>query len=216
MSKSVKSTRWAVFLGVLVLLIVGGIEIQKQVAERAWLAAAAEWEKELLRAVPEDKHKTVMDLLKNGANAKDKQDWTLLHYAARYGVTAAAEALLKHGADANAKAIHNSVPLHWAAESDASAIVVVLLKMGADANAKTYSGWTPLHSAANHDASASAEVLLKHGANANAKDERGSTPLHKAAFFNAPTSCGGLAQDGCRRQRQRRRGQDAAALYGMV
>jgi ankyrin repeat protein len=64
-------------------------------------------------------HKDVVDLLlANGAevNAKDKSDWSPLHYTA-VGYQDIAELLLARGADANAKNRTGATPLHLATQN---------------------------------------------------------------------------------------------------
>jgi len=84
-------------------------------------------------------------LLDNGAdpNAKDRWDWSLLHYT--QGNVDLTRLLLDKGANPNA--IENErglTPLHFAAEPGRKAMVELLISRGANVNAKDYCGRTPL------------------------------------------------------------------------
>jgi ankyrin repeat protein len=84
-------------------------------------------------------------LLDNGAdpNAKDRWDWSLLHYT--YTDVDVTRLLLDKGANPNA--IENGGglrSLHLAADKGRKAVVELLISRRADVNAKDYSGRTPL------------------------------------------------------------------------
>ncbi len=125
-------------------------------------------------------------LLEHGAdpNAKDRWDWSLLHYACQ-GEFDLAKLLLDRGANPNG--VENELglrPLHWAAENGRTAVVELLIGRGADVNATDNRGRTalsyaedlgdkdisgrprkpPLTAEAKAAKKETAEVLRKHGA----------------------------------------------------
>ena len=136
------------------------------------------------------------------ANAKDANDWTALHWTALGGpqnVEGAetpmapasyvppdryrriAEALIKHGADANAKDDEGGTPLHRAAAVGLKDMAELLTAKGADVKARKADGCTPLHAAARAGHADVAALLIAKGADVNAKSQSGGTPLHWAA-----------------------------------
>ena len=202
-----KSKWFAVILGIVALLIMGGIAIQEQAAlEKQRQEQQAELEKQrqeqaalekqrqeqaalekagaysLHDAASKNAYEVVDVLIKQGAdiNAQDKHGWTPLHHAAWSNAAATAAILLKQGADIHATNKHGWTPLHWGALNNAASTAEVLLKNGADVNAKNENGDTPLHHAARNNNHNIAEVLLKNGADINAKNKNGDTPLHWA------------------------------------
>jgi len=110
---------------------------------------------------------------------------TPLHWAAAFDSEAAAELLIKKGADVNAKADNGSTPLHWAANKNTEAVAKLLVDNSADVNAVTVNGFAPLHWAAYRNATAIARLLIDKGANVNAQTLDDFTPLHWAAYNNS-------------------------------
>ena len=100
-------------------------------------------------------------------NAKDKTDWTPLHYAAREGHNEIAELLVENGVDVNAKNEDGYTPLLYAAIMGHTEIVELLIAAGADLNAKDEGGETPLDWTTNpdnpNDTAEIADLLRKHG-----------------------------------------------------
>ena len=76
----------------------------------------------------------VVDLIKEGAdvNEHNKSSWTALHYAARNGHHAVAQALLGAGADINAKTSGGWTPLTWARARGRREVEALLRQHGAE------------------------------------------------------------------------------------
>ena len=129
----------------------------------------------------------IISLLNQGAdaNAKDKNGYTPLSYAAFYNAREAAEVLLRYRADANAKNNSGNMPLHLAAQKNAHKTAEVLIKYGADANARNKDSLTPLHATAIKNTPEAAEVLLRYRADVNAKTIDGRTPLGMARVYGS-------------------------------
>ena len=71
-----------------------------------------------------------------GANDMQNEDgWTPLHEACCLGSAEIAEALLRHGADAQARCKDGTTPLHKAARAGNAAVIALLLQAGADDSA---------------------------------------------------------------------------------
>ena len=86
-------------------------------------------------------------LLDHGANpnAKDRHDWSLLHYAVETEeYIDMARMLLDKGANPDIRENTGQTPLHFAADPGFTAIVELLISRGADVNAKDDFGHTPL------------------------------------------------------------------------
>ena len=142
----------------------------------------------ILKSGDDDRTDTVRALLAGGANvdARAKDGFTPLHFAAGSGDVAAIRALLAGGANVDARAKDRSTPLHgavlWAALSGDIAAIRALLASGADVSARKDGAATPLHGAALSGDVAAIRALLAGGADVNARGEDGFTPLHAAAM----------------------------------
>ena len=118
-------------------------------------------------------------------NARDKEGWTPLIWAAKNNSNSEViSLLLGAGAEVNAKSKYGWTPLMWAALVDEHPEVVsVLLKAGAEVNAKGRDGVTPLMYAAQYNENPEViSVLLKAGADANASDIQGYIALGYARW----------------------------------
>ena len=177
------SKRFAVILGVVALLIVGGIVVQDQVElerqrpeEQAALKKQqqeqAELEKQRQQQAELEKERREQAELE-----KQQQEQAILEkqqqeqtFVAEVGRMPRPKGMDKGETD-----------LHITARLNLPVLTISLLNQGADIHAKDKDGWTPLHSAAKENASATAEILLNQGADIHAKDKFGWTPLHLAA-----------------------------------
>jgi ankyrin repeat protein len=142
-------------------------------------ATAQDVSARLLEAVKTRDTTQVQKLLAEGAdaNARDKDGFTPLIWAASFGRTENVLALLKKGADVNAKDKTGWTALMGAARKGHTATVLALLAMGADVTAKDNNGWTALMSGSVSGRLDTVLVLLEKDADVNAKDKVGWTAL---------------------------------------
>ena len=130
---------------------VGSLDVVRLLLARGYrLGNAAD-----LRKATEGGAEGVFPLLFDGASLQeDKKDddddedpdlTTLLHNAARAGITDSVRALLDSGCDADARDRNLKTPLHYAAQAGRTAVMRMLLEHGCDANAKDERGRTALH-----------------------------------------------------------------------
>jgi len=141
----------------------------------------------LCEAIQNEQKQTVLFLLQHGADvdAKDKREFTPLHYAAEKGYAEIAELLIEKGANVNATDTNKETPLHIAVLCGHKDVALALLAAEAFVNAENSMSRTPLHYAAREGHSEAVKVLLAHGATINAKDKSpGLTALHYAAYQN--------------------------------
>ena len=121
-------------------------------------------------------------LVLNGANinAKDKNNWTLLHYALSSGSVTICHFLVENGADVNACDIHGFRPLHFTNNIE---IIQILLLNGANVNIRANNMWTPLLYACKNHQLEVVKLLIQNGAHVNVKDQNWQhTPLHLATY----------------------------------
>jgi cytohesin len=127
----------------------------------------------------------VIELLasrKASVDARNSEDQTPLHVAARDGHADAVKALLKAGAvvDLKQEAI-GLTALHYAAREGHADAIKALLAKGASVNAVDKVGETALHMAAREGHLKAAEALIAGKANINAAGGTDkNTPLHEA------------------------------------
>jgi ankyrin repeat protein len=111
-------------------------------------------------------------------NAREKDGWTSLHWAAFKGRVEVAQFLLDHGANANMETANGESALHmvsrgeYGSEEHGIGIARLLLGRGLDVNARRKDGWTSLHCAAFKGRVEVAQFLLDHGANATLETKR--------------------------------------------
>ncbi len=84
--------------------------------------------------------------MKHGAaiDARDKEDWTSLHFATEKDKEAVAQLLLEHGAAVNTQRWDGYLPLHVAAQKGKKHMTRLLLKYGAQITIKDNLGKTPI------------------------------------------------------------------------
>ncbi|KAH7220684.1 ankyrin repeat-containing domain protein [Fusarium oxysporum] len=83
-------------------------------------------------------------------DARDKEGKTALYWFFKRGQLAAAELLIKRGADVKALSDYGETMLHRA-NDDTLSLCPVLLERGVDVNALTIEGWSPLAFALNRN-----------------------------------------------------------------
>jgi ankyrin repeat protein len=117
-------------------------------------------------------------------DAREKNGWTSLHWAAFTWRVEIAQVLLDHGANAKLQAERGETALHVVSrgkhnnsQEEGVGTARLLLERGADVNAWDKDGWTSLHFAALEGRVEVAQVLLDHGANAKLETEGGETAL---------------------------------------
>ncbi len=150
----------------------------------------------------------VKKLVKRGADlqAKDKDGWTVLHYAAEKGHLDTVKWLVEKGAKLQAKDNHGETALDWTSNNEVKkwlrehvainndnmfkaahdqnwTLVKKLVEKGADLQAKDNSGRTVLHFAAMSGDLDTVKWLVEKGADLQAKDNEGLTVLHWAANY---------------------------------
>jgi ankyrin repeat protein len=153
----------------------------------ATLSIAAGGEPPLVSAVKTGKVDTVRALLNQraDANSPEVDGTTALHYAAHFDDLAAADLLIKAGANARAANRYGATPLWLACINGSVSMVERLLKAGADPNTKMAEGDTALMTAARTGNVAAVKSLIVHGADVNAAENwKGQTALMWAAAAN--------------------------------
>ena len=132
----------------------------------ATLSIAAGGEPPLVSAVKAGKVDTVRALLtrRADANSPEVDGTTALHYAAHYDNLAAADLLIKAGANVRAANRYGATPLWLACVNGSASMVERLLKAGADPNTKMAEGDTVLMTAARTGNVTAVKTLIVHGA----------------------------------------------------
>ncbi|MFH0941135.1 MAG: ankyrin repeat domain-containing protein [Candidatus Omnitrophota bacterium] len=177
---------------------------------------AGQKEVDLIRAAEKGRTRTVMALLKKGANvnAKDNHGYTALIKASEGGYLEVIKALLEKGAGVNAKSDSGSTSLLTASCNGRLDVVKVLLDKGADVNlAVQKNGWTPLMAASyHHNRVDIVRLLLERGADLEARDSSGETALMAAAFDGDPEAVKALLEKGANVNVKNLRGKTAVDI----
>ena len=111
-------------------------------------------------------------------NAKDRLGKTPLHWAARKGMSAAVELLIKWNADVNARDNKQWTPLHDACWSGDAKCINLLMDAESDVNAEDTYGKTPIYDVGKREL---VHLLAQNGANLEHRDHGGFTILHDLA-----------------------------------
>uniref|UniRef100_A0A8C4UXK4 Ankyrin repeat and SOCS box containing 10 n=1 Tax=Falco tinnunculus TaxID=100819 RepID=A0A8C4UXK4_FALTI len=136
-----------------------------------------------------DSIECVQQLLQHGASVNsrtEEEDDTVLHVAARYGLTDHVRLLLRHGAELEAENEEGQTPLNSACAQPHQPqdmdryyqVCQLLVESGANINAADRDRQHPLHLACKNANSQIAELLLARGANVNVMNYSGNTALH--------------------------------------
>ena len=109
---------------------------------------------------------------------RDSDGNCALHFAARYGHTAAVEFLLERNAELVKKKNGTrfrpgGTALHDAAAGGHPEVIKILIRNKADVDAQDSMGWTPLHRAAYYGRTKALQELISFGASPSIADERG-------------------------------------------
>src|SRR5580693_6538203 len=133
-------------------------------------------DRDILRSLPADRE---------NINTPQPDGTTALHWAVRRDDLAAADALIKAGADVKAANRYGITPIALAATNGSAAMIRRLLDAGVDPNSANSGGETALMTAARTGTVDAVTLLLDRGANANAKDDvHGQTALMWAVLEN--------------------------------
>jgi len=104
--------------------------------------------------------------------ARDKGNFTPLHYAACNGHRDCIDILINAKADVNAQNSRGSTPLHYAVEYGHRYCLDTLIRAKADVNAQDKDGFIPLHIAARNGLRDCMDILLKAKSDLNALDNQ--------------------------------------------
>ena len=139
----------------------------------ATVLGATPAETPLVQAVKSGDLQAVRALISRNVDVNERaaDGATPLHWAAYYEHLAAADLLLRAGAQPDSVNALNVTPLWIAADVGSSAIVARLLAAGADPNVAPQTGGTPLMLASRNGDVSSVKLLLEHGANVNAAEQ---------------------------------------------
>jgi len=164
----------------------------------AYPCAAAEAPR-VVEAVKAGKTESVQAILarRGDPNAAEPDGTTALHWAAHFDNLAAADLLIKAGANAGAANRYGATPLWLACINGSAAMIERLLRAGADPNTTMPEGDTALMTAARTGNVAAVRALLTRGARVNATENwKGQTALMWAAAANNAAAMEALIEAG--------------------
>ncbi|XP_063614999.1 transient receptor potential cation channel subfamily A member 1 homolog isoform X1 [Penaeus indicus] len=126
----------------------------------------------------------LVDNCLESVHAKETEQQTPLHLAARSGHVASCQLLVGKGADKEAKDTRGYTALHWAAKMGFSECCSQLLKLGSKVNCSDKAGNTPLHliCSSSKEKPGCVEVLFNYGASPAIQNSKGETPFHCAQY----------------------------------
>ena len=153
----------------------------------------------VVEAVRDGKIETVRTLLAKRAdpNGAEADGTTALHWAAHLDNLAAADLLIKSGANASAANRYGATPLWLACVNGSAPMIERLLNAGADPNTTMSEGDTALMTAARTGNVAAVRALLTRGAGVDARENwKGQTALMWAAAGNNAAAVEALVEAG--------------------
>lgn len=153
----------------------------------------------VIEAVKKGKVDAVRSLLAKRVdpNAAETDGTTALHWAAHFDNLAAADLLLKAGANAKAINRYGATPLWLACINGSAPMIGRLLEAGADPNTTMPEGDTALMTAARTGRVDAVRVLLRRGAQVNVQEKwKGQTALMWAAAANNAATVEALIEAG--------------------
>lgn len=127
-------------------------------------------------------HRAIAEmLLRQEKEDEAEADGTLMHRAAKLGLTAAVHKQMSYGFDAMRADNNGDTPLHLAVREGNIETVRVLLD-ASDVNQPNNQGLTPLHWASLRGDEELCTMLLEYGADPDIRDEHldGLSPIHVA------------------------------------
>lgn len=130
------------------------------------------------------RYEVVMLLLNHGAqvDCRDNENYTPLHFSARYGREKIISLLLDSGASPAARSDRGYTPLILAAGAEHPETMQLLLGSGSRLEEMDDLGRTPIHTALHWESPNTAKILVEAGADLNATASDGYTPLQEAAI----------------------------------
>ena len=121
-------------------------------------------------------------------NLQDKDGWTALMWAARFGKTDCVKLLIKNNTDVNLQDEAGWTALIFAAINDHTETVKTLIDNGADIDLQDEDGRTTLILAAFKGHTETVKTLLDNNVDVNLQDNGGNTALMFAAYYGK-TEC---------------------------